>query len=126
MMQRETWGHKERNSLMLKRTIPLLIAFAVVLSIATPAQAHHCARCRFSIDMQWCQFGTAVGSTGCYLDELDQCHETGPHCNHLAAVTPLSSEYSVASVEHIDEAPAPNETLVANLDVPRTAAEAAH
>ena len=111
---------------MLKRTIPLLFAVAVVLvAFAPDALANHCARCRFSVDMQWCQFGTAIGSADCYVDEFGVCWESG-QCTHFsAAVTPLASEFEVASVERIDEAPVPTEALVAKLDAPKPATEAA-
>lgn len=109
---------------MLKRTIPLLIAFAVVLITAVPAEAGHCVRCRFAApDWQYCLWGTNFGTTDCFEDPFDgTCHMVGDPCNHLSAAVTLSAEYEVASVERIDEAPA-NETLVANLDAPQPAAE---
>ena len=111
---------------MLKRTIPLLLAFAVVIAVAAPAEAGHCVRCRFAApDWQYCIWGTNFGSTDCYEDPVERtCHLIGDPCNHFsAALTPLSAEYEVASVERIDEAPAPNEALVAKLDAPKPAAQ---
>lgn len=110
---------------MLKRTIPLLFAFAFVLvAVAPDAMANHCVRCRFSIDSQWCLFGTFIGGTACEVDEFGNCYETG-QCDHFSASlrTPLSSEFEVASVERLDETPAPDEALVASLDASRAAAE---
>lgn len=125
MMSIETRSTKRKElSLMLKRTIPLLIAIVVVLSVASPAMANHCVRCRFSIDMQWCQWGTLIGSTDCEVDWQGNCQMTGDPCNHFSAsaLTPLASEFQVASVERIDdEVPAPNEALVAKLDTPKPA-----
>ena len=95
-----------------------------LLSVASPAMANHCVRCRFSVDLQWCQWGTVIGSTDCEVDAQGNCQQTGDPCNHFSALTPLSSEFQVASVERIDdEAPAPNEALVAQLDAPKPAAE---
>ncbi|HEX6096901.1 MAG TPA: hypothetical protein VF432_11300 [Thermoanaerobaculia bacterium] len=110
---------------MLNRTIPLLIAFAVVLLTAAPAEAGHCARCRFAApDWQYCIWGTLIGSTDCYEDPVDRtCYLPGDPCNHASAVSALSTEYQVASVERIDEAPAPDEALVARLVAPQAAAE---
>jgi hypothetical protein len=109
---------------MLKRTIPLLFAVAIVLIAAAPAQADHCVRCRFTIDQYWCLWGTNFGSLDCD-DTGSTCVTFGGSCNHVStALTPLSSEFEVASVERIDdEAPAPNEALVAKLDAPKPAAE---
>ncbi len=107
---------------MFKRTIPLLIAVAVVLSIPSVAKADHCVRCKFSIDTQWCNWGTLFGSVDCD-DSTGTCITFGGACNHQLAVAPLSTEFEVASVERIDEAPAPNQALVAKLDVPQPAAE---
>jgi hypothetical protein len=108
---------------MLKRTIPLFVAVAVVLSVTIPAQAGHCVRCRVSGDLQWCQYGLSHGRADC-IDDFGICLESNEPCNGLyAAVTPLSAEYQVASVERIDQAPAPDEALVAKLDASQPAAE---
>lgn len=109
---------------MLKRTIPLLFAVAVVLSAAVPAQADHCVRCKFFIDYSICNWGTAFGRADCD-DSSGVCMLSPDPCSpHLSAatVTPLSSDFQVASVERIDdEAPAPDEALVANLDAAKPA-----
>jgi hypothetical protein len=110
---------------MLKRTIPLLFAVAVALIGAVPAEASHCVRCTFYVDYSVCRWGTNIGRTDCD-DSTGVCETFGDPCNHLSAsaLTPLSSEFQVASVERIDEeAPAPNEALVAKLDAPKPAAE---
>lgn len=110
---------------MMKRTVPLLFAVAVMLVAAVPARANHCVRCEFHVDYSICKWGTAFGSTDCD-DSTGTCVLTGDACRHqTAAVTPLSADYQVASVERIDEAPAPNQALVAKLDAPKPAAETA-
>ena len=109
---------------MLKRTIPLLTAFAVVLITAAPAEAS-CFRCRFAApDWQYCISATFNGWTECYEDPVERtCHLAGDSCSNLSAAVTLASEYEVASVERIDEAPAPDQPLVAELDASQAAAE---
>ena len=109
---------------MSKRTIPLLFAVAVMLIAAVPAQADHCWRCRFFVDYSICSGGRLTGTTDCD-DSSGECILSGSYCTHLAsALTPLASEFEVASVERIDEkAPAPDDALVAKLDAPRPATE---
>ena len=110
---------------MIKRTIPLLFAVAVMIVTAVPARANHCVRCRFFVDYSICNWGTNFGNTDCD-DSTGVCQLIGEACRHTtAAVTPLSSDFQVASVERIDEAPAPNEALVAKLDAPKPATETA-
>ena len=109
---------------MLKRTSPVLFAVVVLFTVAVPAKADHCVRCSFTIDTQFCKYGTVIGRTECD-DSTGVCQTFGDPCNHqTAAVTPLSTEFAVASVERIDEAPAPSQALVAQLDAPKPAAEA--
>lgn len=108
---------------MLKRTIPVLFAVVVLFTVAVPAKADHCARCKFTIDTQYCIYNAAFGRTECD-DFTGVCQTFGDPCNHqTAAVTPLSTEFAVASVERIDEAPAPNQALVAQLDAPKPVAD---
>ena len=111
---------------MIKRTIPLLFAVAVMIVTAVPARANHCVRCQFFVDYSVCKWGTSFGSTDCD-DSTGVCELIGESCRDFtaSAVTPLSSDFQVASVERIDEAPAPNEALVAKLDAPKPATETA-
>jgi hypothetical protein len=109
---------------MMKRTIPVLFAVAILFVAAVPAQADHCFRCEFHVDYSICRPNTNFGNTDCD-DSSGFCQLNGVQCRHTtAAVTPLASEFQVASVERIDEAPAPNTALVANLDAPKPIAEA--
>lgn len=121
MMRIETRGNdrKENSLMLLKRTIPLLLVFAIVFAAAPQAEATHCVRCRFTIEYSYCFYGANVGRTECD-DSSGVCVLSGNPCNHLSAAnTPLATEYQVASVERIDEAPAPNEALVAALEAPQ-------
>ena len=47
---------------MIKRTIPLLFAVAVMIVTAVPARANHCVRCQFFVDYSVCKWGTSFGS----------------------------------------------------------------
>ena len=117
-MPAETRATTERSSLMLKRTIPLLVAVVIVLSAAPAVQA--CERCKLvepETGELWC-VGSLWGRTECE-DYTGTCILSGDPCGPGFAAA-LSSEYLVASVERLDEAPAADETLVATLDVPAT------
>jgi hypothetical protein len=102
---------------MLKRTIPLLLVIAIVIAAAPDAQA--CFRCKFTIDAAYC-VAAIWGRTNCVDDEFGHCVLSGGNCSEASpASNALASEFQVVSVERIDdEVPAPNEAVVARLDVP--------
>lgn len=101
---------------MQKRLI-LLLVFAIVLTAAPSAMASHCARCLPSL--QTCASTLNFGYEVCYWHPpIQACileYPCGPHLQ--ATPEPLSAEFTVASVERLDEsnANAPD-TRVASLE----------
>lgn len=108
---------------MTKRIVLLsAAALIVVLSAAPDAMANHCFRCKWVAGAQEFDcvpvFGSTPGRPICETDGIT-CQTSGNQCApHTASITPLASEYTVASVERLDE---PNsgssETLVAQTQV---------
>jgi hypothetical protein len=95
---------------MKKRLLPLLVlAVAIVLITAPAAMADHCRKCSLQ---QTCAIAVTGGfpicddSTGTCILQGTKC--TGPH---PLVEEPLAVEFTVASVERLDE---PN-TAPANL-----------
>jgi hypothetical protein len=93
---------------MTKRFALLAVAaLIVVLGAAPDAMANHCFRCKWVAFEQ--EFdcvpvsGSTVGRPICETDGIT-CQTSGNQCApHTAGVTPLASEYTVASVERLDE-----------------------
>jgi hypothetical protein len=103
---------------MKKRLIPLLV-FTIVLAVAPAAIANHCERCRPVI--QDCAIFSNFGYELCYWDAAG-CHVETPCGDHATAPDDLASEFTVASVERVDESQAAaSETLVASLETPKQA-----
>lgn len=99
-----------------------LLALMLVVIAAPAAMADHCVRCEFAVPSVDCVWGTRVGRTEC--DTINGvCQTFGDPCSHQTASAALASEFQVASVERIDEAPAPDEALVASLEAPQPTAE---
>ena len=69
---------------MIKRTIPLLFAVAVMIVTAVPARANHCVRCQFFVDYSVCKWGTSFGSTDCD-DSTGVCELIGESCRDFTA-----------------------------------------
>jgi len=109
---------------MLKKMILPLIAVAVVVAVLPAPTASACARCKFTIDTEFCVFNTVIGQVDCD-DSTGVCQPFGGPCHGALTNTPLSTEYEVASVERIDESPAPDQTRVARAETPRTDAPSA-
>ncbi|HEX8411689.1 MAG TPA: hypothetical protein VF883_22770 [Thermoanaerobaculia bacterium] len=88
----------------MKRIMSLLIVLSVVALAAPPAMAAECWTCRFS----WATCYPASASstqrwTQCWSED-GVCELSGSPCPPaLAASTPLSVDYLVASVERVDE-----------------------
>ena len=112
---------------MTKRMIPLLFVIGILFTIAPIAMADHCYRCRSRPFQQGepanCQINPNHGFANCSVDVVnDTCILTIACGNHAALVTPLASEFQVASVERLDEPQTgASDTLVAAV---RTAAPA--
>jgi hypothetical protein len=109
---------------MTKR-IALLAGMALiaVLSAAPDAMANHCFRCRFYFtEGEWDCFplpGPVLGGKPFCAEGGTWCETWGDPCQpHTASVAPLASEYTVASVERLDEpGSGPNETRIAQAQV---------
>lgn len=84
------------------------IALITLLGAAPDAMANHCFRCRFYfLEGEYDCFplpGPVLGGRPfCETDGIT-CQTWGDQCEqHTAAVAPLASEYTVASVERLDE-----------------------
>ena len=104
---------------MKKRLIPLLV-FTIVLAVAPAAMANHCERCPPLL--QQCVPTSNFGWEICFVDETG-CHRENPCGDHfLQPETDLASEFTVASVERIDEPQiAASETQVASLETAKQA-----
>jgi hypothetical protein len=91
---------------MTKRIV-LLASFALiaVLSAAPDAMASHCFRCKLAQQSFSCVpvFGSTLGRPICETDGIT-CQTSGTQCTlHTASVAPLASEYTVASVQRLDD-----------------------
>jgi hypothetical protein len=101
----------------MKRIVPLLFVFALVLIAVPDAQANHCVRCEFGDPSFTCIDQRRVGWTECFIDENHLCHNAGVQCTDNPNAAPLASEYTVAVVERLDEpATTPAETQIASTD----------
>lgn len=102
----------------MKKQWILLLVLAVVLTSAPAAMASHCQRCRPI--SQSCGIATNYGWEYCEWDVFENnCYvETacGPHFS-ATLTEPLANEFTVASVERLDE-PRTAETRVASLETP--------
>lgn len=104
------------------KRIALLTAIALitVLSAAPDAMANHCFRCKLFQQAFSCvpALGTTPGYPICEADD-HTCQTSGTQCaTHTASTPPLASEYTVASVERLDEPDSDSrETLVAQARV---------
>jgi len=105
---------------MTKR-IALLAGFTLIVLIgaAPDAMANHCFRCRFYFtEGEWDCFplpGPVLGGKPFCAEGGTWCETWGEQCApHTASAAPLTSEYTVASVERLDEPGSrADETLVA-------------
>ena len=100
---------------MTKRFIPLLVLTFAVITIAPAALANHCLRCKPIIED--CGGTTNLGFEICEWD-VGGCFVSNPCGNHaLPELQPLAAEFTVASVERLDEPKtAVSETLVASVE----------
>lgn len=112
---------------MTKRLFLLAgIALIAVLSAAPDAMATHCFRCRFYFsEGEWDCYpvpGPVLGGRQFCDEGGTWCVTYGEECApHTASAAPLASEYSVASVERLDEpAGGAGETLVAQSRIAQT------
>lgn len=106
---------------MIKRLIPLLV-LTLIVTIAPAALADHCERCKPV--SQTC--GPAITSSSGYeicFEDAFGCHVEFPCGPHLQATPePLAAEFTVASVERLDEPnPPASETLIASVEAPAPA-----
>lgn len=102
----------------MKTRLISLVVLAIILATAPAAMASHCLRCKplgescvgaLNYGYLFCEF---VGPS---------CEVAQPCGSHAAPVEPLESEFTVASVERLDEpsAPSTQHTLVASADTPK-------
>ena len=102
---------------MKKRLIPLLV-FTIVLAVAPAAMANHCDRCLPTL--QKCVQVSNFGYQFCVFDA--GWHLENPCGSHALPPSDLAFEFTVASVERIDEPQtAASETQVASLETAKQA-----
>jgi hypothetical protein len=104
---------------MMKRTIPLVLAAVMLFSVAPAALADHCEKCKISMTFE-CITAITGGRPICISDGFS-CTTSGALCTHNpSAATSLAAEYTVASVERLDEpATKADDKLVAALEAPQ-------
>ena len=104
---------------MTKRLIPLLV-LTLIVAIAPTALADHCERCRPVSQTCGPAITPSSGYEICYEDAFG-CHveiACGPH-DAPDALTPLAAEFTVATVERLDEPKtAASEELIASIAAP--------
>jgi len=115
----------------MKRLIPLIAIMLLVITVAPAAMADHCVRCKISMEFE-CLWGSNFGRTDCFSDGFS-CTLSGPACNHQLAAVPLAADFTVASVERLDNRtdqptaePKTNATPALVADLAKPAAPAAH
>ena len=103
---------------MTKRLIPLLV-LTLIVAIAPTALADHCERCRPVPQTCGPALTSSSGYEICYEDAFG-CHvefPCGPHAPD--ALTPLAAEFTVATVERLDEPKtSAAEELIASIAAP--------
>lgn len=110
---------------MTKRMLPLVAIAILFFTVAPAAKADHCYKCKIvpAPQVSYCILHTSgpiLGWTECYSDE-DGCHPSGDRCTaHPAAMASLAADYSVVSVERLDEPQPANAALIATLETPAT------
>ena len=107
----------------MSKRIALLIGVALILGIsaAPDAMASHCERCKwYPIEGEY----ACIPATGLWAgNEICQeggwwCEQLGNQCVPHGSLAPLSSEFTVASVERLDEPKSgADETLVATAEI---------
>jgi len=106
----------------MKRLIPLLV-LAIAVTAAPAAMANHCTRCNPIVED--CVHISNFGFEICEFDPFTfTCYTELPCGSHVVAEPePLAAEFTVASVERIDEPKTPaSETRIAALETPQPAA----
>lgn len=107
---------------MKKRLISLLVLTIVLAAMAPAALANHCLRCKPLGES--CVTALNYGFQICEWDTWENtCYTEFPCGSHAASVDePLAAEFTVASVERLDEPQnGAAETLVASAATPAPA-----
>lgn len=102
---------------MTRKRLTLFAAVALILlSVAPAALAEHCFRCRFlSTYWECAHISSSIigGWPDCWIEADGSCYTAGVPCQpHKKDLAPLELEYTVASVERLDE---PHTTTDPNL-----------
>jgi hypothetical protein len=100
---------------MKKRLIPLLMV--VGMTMAPSAMASHCERCGVQGTEPACKPAVLIAGWATCVVDASGCWVADPCEPHGAALNALATEFTVASVERLDEPNAkPSEPLVASLE----------
>jgi hypothetical protein len=110
-----------------KRVVLLLVAIALLAGMAPEASASHCLRCKIWMG-SWSECIPAINFWNGWTECVDSgtepvCWYSGTECvAHGSALLPLETEFTVASVERLDEpAKDADETRVAAAGLPQPA-----
>ena len=104
----ETRDRLDKKEIVMKKRLPLLLVLTLVLTAFAPlAMADHCSQCNASGTL--CRPAASGGKPTCVVIGgvcmLSGTTCTGPH--PLIEVEPLAAEFTVASVEVLEEEEAP-------------------
>lgn len=106
---------------MKKRLMLLLTLAVIVLTLAPAAMADHCTRCRTTTNGPQCWFAVTGGYPFCEVTTTG-CKFYGTLCTgpHPVIDDDFGADYTVISVERLDEQPQPraDEPRVASLEAP--------
>jgi hypothetical protein len=122
-MRIETRDRLDKKETVMKKRLILLLALAVVvLGTAPLAMADHCQTCNANLQ---CRPASSGGKLSC-VSTPTSCTLSGscggPH--PLIDIEDFAAEYTIASVERLDEPQSPaseSETRVASLETPQPA-----
>jgi hypothetical protein len=110
----------------MKKPVISLLILAIVLTVAPAALADHCRICRLRSDGTYtCWIAVNGGQPIC--DDFTvpgTCVLSGNTCTgpHPFVEEPLAADFTVASVERLDEPqPSQSGTRIASLETPRAA-----
>jgi hypothetical protein len=87
---------------MIKRLFPLMLVLGIAMTVAPSAMAQYCQRCASYPTYHCVNTIRVFGYPECVADETG-CTFQGDVCEPQTAAASLASEYTVASVERIDE-----------------------
>jgi hypothetical protein len=109
-------GPMRKEEFAMRSRLAVLLVLACVLITAPAAMA--CEKCQFALGSVTC-VETARGWVNCEVIDVNWCNVSISCGFGLTEPEPLAAEFTVASVERLDQPQAAaSETLVASLETP--------